>query len=86
MVYYILGKSGCDFCVKAKNLLSDLQLEHVEYKIDTDSDCNDGGDVEFIQNLKEFFLHKTYPYIFKKDTDGFEFMGGYTDLKSVVDF
>jgi glutaredoxin len=74
-VFTIYSKSGCTYCVKAKNLFLE---KHVNF---TMVDCDEFlledklGFLEFIQSLtmKE---HKTFPMIFKGDT----FIGGFTEL------
>ena len=75
--YTIYSKSGCTYCVKAKQLLVNEAHEII--------DCDDylvddkEGFLAFMQTLigKEY---RTFPMIFDK---GGQFLGGFTELKAV---
>lgn len=67
-MYYVYGKEGCIFCVKAKKL-----LERMNEKI-TYIDIEDNEQAKhFVRNVLEA---KKVPQIF----DNNNYVGGYTDL------
>ena len=73
--YTVYTKSGCKFCVKAKDLLKNETIDVI--------DCDDylvedrSAFLEFIKGIvgKEY---NTFPMIFGKDG---AFIGGFTDLR-----
>ena len=68
--YIVFYKSTCPFCVKAKELLEENELEHSLVEV---------GD-EWGQ-LKEAFRWQTVPMILEAESDVvYHFIGGYTDL------
>lgn len=80
LMFTVYTKSGCPFCVKAKDLLlaKNFVFEIVE--------CD-----EYLSNNKEEFLefikksagkeHKTFPMVFRAGC----FIGGYTETKKLID-
>ncbi len=75
--YFLYGISDCPFCVKAKQLLNDMDILYVYTEIDKDN--------------KTFFLNKmalktnnqrTFPLVFHND----KFIGGFTQLDDYLAF
>ena len=74
--YTVYSKSGCSFCVKAKNLLENEPFEVV--------DCDDyllDDKLAFLDFMKRIIgrEHRTFPMVF--DRTG-QFVGGFTELKA----
>jgi glutaredoxin len=78
--FTVYSKSGCTYCIQAKELLTQLQLVH------TIIDCD-----IYLETDKELFLHfihqlssinyTSFPMIF----DGKTFVGGYSNIQQYVD-
>lgn len=72
----IYSKKGCSFCAKALELLNSEDLPFSFHDIT--------GDDKMVKHLLEKtskFNHKTFPFIFNDDV----FIGGYTELKNIID-
>lgn len=77
-VFTIYSKSGCSYCVKAKNLLKDKNKQmHI---IDCDDYLleNKEGFLDFIQNLAAGKEHRTFPIVFYNT----QYIGGFTELQN----
>lgn len=80
LIFTIYTKSGCPFCVKAKDLL--LEKNYLFETVDCD---------EYLSNNKEEFLkfikekagkeYKMFPMVFRSSY----FIGGYTETKKLID-
>lgn len=71
MSYTIYGKGSCEYCIKAKELLRELELAYIYIDIGINPQCK-----EFVLNAGA----ETVPQIF----DGFKHIGGYEDLVKYV--
>lgn len=69
----VYTKDYCPYCVYAKNLLDQLGLPYEEIAL--------GSDQEAVRELVMKTGMRTLPQIFM----GEKLIGGYTDLKSMVD-
>ena len=75
--YVLYGRYSCPYCVEASDLLGSLGLDCQFIDIEKDP--------EFLQELKEFYQHKTVPMIIRIDEAGVvKFIGGYDNLKEEV--
>jgi glutaredoxin len=73
--YIVFSKLTCPFCIKAKELLVEQELEH---------SVVDVGDTW--EQLKEAFRWKTVPLVLEAESDMvYHFVGGYTDLVEYLD-
>lgn len=75
-MFIVYTKPNCHFCVKAKNLLITRGLEFQEFQVNDD---NRENLVYYSQN------HGTVPLIFKNTVSKEAFLGGYTELKELLD-
>lgn len=69
-MFTVYGKSGCIYCIRAKNLLDQKNLPYVYYDINEDEESQ-----EFVMGLGV----KTLPQIFD-DLSERHHIGGYDDL------
>lgn len=79
-MFIVYGKSGCKYCELARGLLADRGevFQYVDVKDHMDellSECN-----------KHYFIPKTVPQIFIKDTanKSTSYIGGYTELHTYL--
>ena len=75
----VYSKENCEYCVKAINLLKLKQINYKEIKLDGDRD------VKKINELKQKYDHKTYPFIIFNEDGEDLFIGGYSDLVKSID-
>lgn len=68
----IYTKENCSYCIKAKNLLKNKNLEYTEIKINIDISLED-----FKNKFPEV---KTVPYIIINDS----VIGGYSELEKIL--
>lgn len=73
--FTVYSKSGCEFCIKAKELLIDMQLVHTIINCDKYLLEDKEGFLQFIQQLATI-KYTTFPMIF----DGKTFVGGYSNI------
>jgi len=70
--YKLYTKKGCGFCVKAKELLREKELEFEEFSLEKP---------ELMESFKSKFpTAKTVPQITKINDGNEEYIGGYTEL------
>lgn len=69
--FTIFGASYCGYCTKAKELLEEHNIQYVYHDI---SDMNKLA-------LVEYTKQKTIPMIFQRT----KFIGGYTELKKILE-
>ena len=69
----IYSKNKCPYCVKAKNLLTSLNIEFKETCLEPGNDNYN----ETVDMLKQKYNHKTFPFIIVKNI----FIGGYSELE-----
>jgi glutaredoxin 3 len=74
MSIIIHSKSGCSYCVKAKEFMTTNNIPYEEIYYDADSEDYQDKKDELLSRTN----HKTFPQIFVGDT----FIGGYTELIS----
>jgi glutaredoxin len=79
--YTIYSKSGCNYCVKAKQLLVETGknvdiVECDDYLLE-----NKEAFLAFIQNLAGGKEHRTFPIVFYNS----DYIGGYTELAKFVE-
>lgn len=76
--YKIICWTECPFCIKAKNLLieKDIQFEY----------CSVDHSMPLLNHYKEIYNHKTVPMIIKINTESKseEFIGGYSELRELL--
>lgn len=65
-MFLVYTKDNCSYCDKTKTLLDTQKYNFQQVHNET----------EQIQEFKNKFNHKTFPFIFHKDS----FIGGYSDL------
>jgi glutaredoxin len=71
--FYIVGRTSCPYCVKAKQLLADANMEH-QFR---DLENNRQLMMEYVNKYK----WDTVPMIFHFSAEGSPtFLGGYSDL------
>jgi glutaredoxin 3 len=69
----IYTKKECLYCVKAKQLLNNLNLTYTE----TIMNPNDDDYKKIVDTLKKKYYHNTFPFIIINDI----FIGGFTELE-----
>ena len=74
--YTIYSKSGCSYCVKAKQLLVETKKNMHIVECDDYLLENKEAFLAFIQNLAEGKVHRTFPIVFYDA----QYIGGYTEL------
>ena len=74
MKFIVLSKSTCPFCVMARELLEDQQLEHHIINFDEEH-------FSILEEFKAAYDWETVPMVLLKKGSTIEFIGGYTDLK-----
>jgi len=67
-MFLVYTKDNCNYCDKTKTLLDSSKIPFKFISKETAEDS--------ITQFKETFNHKTFPFIFHKDS----FIGGYSDL------
>ena len=77
--YTVYTKTGCSFCVKTKELLRKMDVDYIDCDGYLASDK--AGFLAFIQTMTGGIAYRTFPMVFLDGT----FVGGYTDLKAVMD-
>lgn len=70
----IYTKKECSYCVKAKQLLNDLNLTYIE----TIMNPNNDDYKKIVDTLKKKDYHNTFPFIIINDN----FIGGFTELET----
>ena len=78
-MYKVFTKPSCPYCVKAKALLSKLDIPYEEYKLSSSMSGSDGKYTVTIDQMFEMIGKqvRSMPQIMKDDT----LIGGYTDLR-----
>ena len=78
-MYKVFTKPNCPYCVRAKDLLKQLNLEYEEYGLDNNMSGSDGKYTVTIDQMFEMIGKqvRSMPQIMKDDT----LIGGYTDLR-----
>tara|TARA_B100001115_G_C15569955_1_gene271945 strand:- start:194 stop:475 length:282 start_codon:yes stop_codon:yes gene_type:complete len=78
-MYKVFTKPSCPYCVKAKALLSKLDIPYEEYKLSSSMSGSDGEYTVTIDQMYEMIGKqvRSMPQIMKDDT----LIGGYTDLR-----
>jgi glutaredoxin 3 len=71
-MYYIYTKDNCGYCVSAKTLLKQKNLEYTEYKIPED--------ISREQVMEKFPGIRTVPVILEDE----KFIGGFSELQQVL--
>ena len=77
--YVVYVKDTCPFCIKAQEL---LRIHEKEYQV-ISLDANP----VLLENMKKAWTWKTVPMVFEftdNDPSATKFVGGYTDLKSIL--
>ncbi len=77
MTFIIYGVSNCPFCIKAKQLLNDMEniYEYIEIKQENKT--------KFLNEMSNKTNNqRTFPLIFQKDN----FIGGFTELDEYLAF
>lgn len=72
-MFYIYSKDGCNFCEKAKDILTERGLKYEVYNISE----NPAYKEELLEKVPDA---KTVPQIFENDI----YIGGYTDLRKRI--
>ncbi|MDP2763142.1 MAG: glutaredoxin domain-containing protein [Enterobacteriaceae bacterium] len=72
MIIKIYTIEACKYCIMAKKLLLNANLQYEEIKLD--------NDYEKLENLIELTKQKQVPQIFINN----QFIGGYEDLKEFI--
>ena len=80
LIYTVYTKSGCPFCVKAKDLLSEKKYMFEIVDCDEYLSNNKAAFLEFIKEHAEK-EYKTFPMVFRAGC----FIGGYTETKNLID-
>ena len=75
----IFSKPSCVYCDLAADLLAEKGVSFIKFNIGDYT--NDENFDEFLDDLMEKTNQKTFPMIFMKQ----KFIGGYSDLKKLVD-
>lgn len=68
----IFSITGCPYCIKAKNKISELKLDYVDINLDSYPDRR--------SEMQERTGRKTVPQIFFND----KHIGGFSDLEALV--
>ena len=78
-MYKVFTKPSCPYCVKAKALLSKLDIPYEEYKLSSSMSGSDGKYTVTIDQMFEMIGKqvRTMPQIMNDD----KHIGGYTDLR-----
>ena len=77
--YVLYVKSTCPFCIKAQELLNICDKEYRTVNLDANP--------VLFESMKQAWEWKTVPMVFEfsgNDPSNTKFIGGYTDLKSVL--
>jgi glutaredoxin len=80
--FTVYSKSGCAYCIQAKNLLTQLQLVHtiIECDIYLENATDREHFLHFIHQLSSI-NYTSFPMIF----DGKIFVGGYSNIQPYID-
>ncbi len=73
MKFIVFSKKTCPFCIKAREILESLDLEHYIVNFEKDQ-------FSVLEEIKTAHDWKTVPMVFLKNDSLVEFIGGYTDL------
>ena len=77
-MYYVVGRTSCPYCVKAKDLLQEKSLNYKFRDLEENR--------ELLMEFARKFSWDTGTMVFKFDTSGSPtFLGGYTDLVDHLD-
>jgi glutaredoxin len=75
--YFVVGRSSCPFCVKAKNLLEERKISCYFRDLEEDRDL--------LMEYCNKFDWNTVPMIFYvQNEEQYEFIGGFSDLKNRI--
>lgn len=76
-MYYVYGKDGCHYCVKAKQLLEDYNQPHVYLDVTVGD-----GMKKLLNSLSQHgVVAKTVPQVFYQgDESGNRYVGGFKEL------
>lgn len=77
--YLIIGKEGCSYCTKAKELLELCDAEY-EYRDVQEVNSSDVAKLEALAK-QEF---RTVPQIFRLVDDKLTYVGGYSELSKQI--
>lgn len=76
--FLVYGRSSCDYCTRAVDLLEFAGLENYFFDLENDR--------EFLEEAKSTYKHKTVPIVLTIDgeTGLTRLIGGYTELKEFL--
>jgi glutaredoxin len=77
--FTIYTKSGCIYCIKVKQLLSNHNFEYIEINCDSYLIHNKPLFLEFLQSYTHMEW-KTFPFVFYKQN----FIGGFTETQQYI--
>lgn len=75
--YTLWVKTHCPFCKKAKDLLYENKIDHTVLVMD--------NKLEELDKLKEMWNHFTVPLIVLQRDEEEELIGGFSDLKNLLE-
>ena len=79
MKYVVFSKATCPFCIRAKKLLEDRNLEHHIVNFEE-------GQQEVLQEIKLAASWDTVPMVFQVSPNGtIKLIGGCSDLEKTLD-
>lgn len=81
-MYLIYGKDNCTYCVQSEELLKSKGQSYKSFKIGEDITMED-----FVLLFSERDLPRprTAPQVFLQDENGVQYVGGFTQLKEMLD-